>query len=314
MLSVAVRRLLVLVPLLLIISLMVFGLVLLVPGDPAVSLAGENPTPERIEQVRELMGLNDPLWRQYVDWLGDAVTLDLGTSFYSSQPVWGAITARLPVTLSLTAVTLAFAIFAGVAAGLLAGVRPGGVIDRLATIGASAGVAIPHFWLGMVLIILLALQVRLLPAGGYSGLADGPVEWLRHLVLPAVALGAASAAEIARQARAAVVGVMQEDYVRTARAKGLTPRKVIGKHVLKNAAVPVVTVIGLQAGRLVGGTVVIEQAFALPGIGTLAYQSVFSRDFPMVQGIVMVAAVVVLLINLLVDLSYGYFNPRIRQA
>lgn len=314
MLRLLIRRLVMLVPVLFVISVLVFSLVVLIPGDPAVALAGETPSPERIAEVRELMGLDRPLPVQYAEWLKGAVQLDFGRSFYSSQSVWGAISARLPATLSLASVTLVFAVVAGLAAGLAAGMRPGGLLDRFATTGASLGVAVPHFWLGLILVIVFALQNRWLPAGGYTPLTEDPGAWLQHMILPSLALGAASAAEIARQARASLAGVMQEDYIRTARAKGLAPTLVIGKHALKNAAVPVVTVIGLQASRLVGGTVVIEQAFALPGIGQLAYQSVFSRDFPMVQGVVVVAAIMVLLLNLLVDLSYGYFNPKIRQS
>lgn len=297
-----------------VVSILVFGLVVLIPGDPAITLAGENPTAEHIAEIREALGLNQPLWRQYVDWVTGVVQLDLGTSFLNSQSVWTAIATRLPVTISLTIVTLAIAIVGGLIAGVLAGLRPGGVIDRMASVGASFGVAVPHFWLGLVLILLFALHVQWLPAGAYVGITENPWEWLRHLFLPAVALGAASAAEIARQARASLSGVMLEDYIRTARAKGLSPVAVVGKHALKNAAVPVVTVIGLQAGRLVGGAVVIEQAFALPGIGGLAYQSVFNRDFPMVQGVVLIAAAMVLAVNLLVDLSYAYFNPKIRRV
>ena len=301
------------VPALILISLLVFGLIVITPGDPAVTFAGANPSPEHIQEVRELLGLDQPLWRQYASWLGGVLSFDLGTSFSSSQTVSGAIESRIPITLSLTALTLVFAIVGGGAAGLIAGIRPGGIADRLATFGASLGVSIPHFWLGLVLIILFALSNRWLPAGGYVRFTDAPWEWLRHMILPSMALGAAAAAEIARQTRASIVGVLQQDYVRTARAKGLPPYKVIGKHALKNAAIPVVTVIGLQASRLVGGTVVIEQAFALPGIGQLAYRSVILRDFPMVQGVVLAAAVMVLLINLFVDLSYSYFNPKVRQ-
>lgn len=308
------RRLLITLPLLVLVSFMVFSLIVLVPGDPAVALAGENPDPERIAEVRERLGLNDPFLVQYQRWATDAVTGDLGTSLYTSQTVWAAIRARLPTTVSLAAVSLLFAMVAGVLVGTLAGLRPGSVVDRVATIVASTGVAVPYFWVGMVFILVFAIERSWFPAIGYVPLTQDPVAWLRHLVLPAVALGLAPAAVIARQARAATRDVLQQDYIRTARAKGLSPVRVIGKHALKNAAVPIVTVAGIESGRLIGGTVVIEQLFALPGIGNLAYQSVFARDFPVVQGVVLVAAAMVLFVNLVVDVSYGYFNPRIRQS
>lgn len=314
MLGLLVRRLLVSIPLLLVVSFLVFGLIVLVPGDPAVALAGQNPDPAQIEAVRERLGLDDPFLVQYWHWLSGVLQGDLGTSLFTSQTVWTAIVARLPTTLSLAFLALALAAVAGVAVGSVAGLRPGTWTDRVATVGASVGVAVPYFWVGMILVLLLALQHPLLPAVGYVPLTEDPVGWFTHLVLPATALALAPAAVIARQTRASVATVMTEDYVRTATAKGLAPARVVGKHALKNAALAVVTVFGIEANRLIGGTVVIEQLFALPGLGQLAYQSVFSRDFPVVQGVVLVAAVMVLLVNVVVDVSYGYFNPRIRQS
>lgn len=314
MLGLFLRRLLASIPLLLIVSFLIFSLVVLVPGDAAVALAGPNPDAERIEAVRERLGLNDPFLVQYWRWLTGALQGDLGESLFTSQTVWASITARLPTTLSLAGLALALAIVLGITVGSIAGLRPGTWIDRVATVTASVGVAVPYFWVGMVLVLLLAIDNRLLPAVGYVPLREDPVAWLRHLAIPALALALAPAAVIARQTRASVATVMNEDYVRTAKAKGLSPVRVVGKHALKNAALPVVTVFGIEANRLIGGTVVIEQLFALPGIGQLAFQAVFSRDFPIVQGVVLVTAVMVLLINILVDVSYGYFNPRIRQS
>ncbi|MDK3258474.1 ABC transporter permease [Blastococcus capsensis] len=314
MLGLFVRRLLVSIPLLLVVSFLIFSLIVLVPGDPAVALAGPQPTPEAIEAVRERLGLNDPFLVQYWDWLSGALTGDLGNSLFTGQTVWESIIARLPATLSLAAAALVLAVILGLTIGAVAGLRPGRLIDRLATFLASLGVAIPYFWLGMMLVLFLAIQNPWLPAVGYVPFSDDPVQWLLHLVIPATALALAPAAVIARQTRAAVSTVMAEDYVRTARAKGLSPRRVVGKHAMKNAALPVVTVFGIEANRLIGGTVVIEQLFAMPGIGQLAYQGVFSRDFPIVQGVLLVTALMVLFINILVDVSYGYFNPRIRQS
>jgi peptide/nickel transport system permease protein len=306
------RRLIATVPVLLAVSVVVFGLTVLIPGDPAVSLAGENPSPELIDRIRTELGLNEPLWRQYTSWLWDAIHLDLGQSFRSSQTVWDAIRPRLPVTISLTLVTLLLATVVGLAGGLIAGRRSGGLLDKTVTGMASLGVAIPHFWIGFILISVFAIQHRLLPPNGYVSISEGVWEWFKHLLLPSIALAAASAAEIARQSRASIIGCMGEDYVRTARSKGLPNRTVVGKHALKNAAVPIVTVIGLQFSRLIGGAVVVEQVFGLPGIGQLAFQSVAARDMPVVQGTVMVAAIMVILANLVVDLSYGFLNPKLR--
>lgn len=314
MLGLLVKRVAVNIPLLALVSFIVFSLVVLVPGDPAVTLAGENPTAREIQQVRERLGLDDPFLVRYAHWAAGAITGDLGVSLYSSQTVWGAIIARLPVTLSLVLLSLGFALVAGVAIGTIAGLRPGTLLDRLATFVASIGLAVPYFWVGMVLILLLAIEVSVFPAVGYVRFGESPLAWLHHLALPAAALGLQPAAMVARQARASMRDVLQEDYIRTARAKGLTPLRIVGKHGLKNAAIPTVTVASNQFARLIGATLVIEQLFALPGIGKLAYDSVFSRDLPMVQGVVLVAAVLILLMNLTVDVSYGYFNPRIRQS
>ncbi|MCW2665636.1 MAG: peptide transporter [Frankiales bacterium] len=314
MLGLFLRRVLVSIPLLGVVSFLVFSLIVLVPGDAAVALAGPDPDPAQIAAVRERLGLNDPYLVQYWNWLSGVLQGDLGDSLFTSQTVWSSISARLPATLSLAGLALLLAIVLGITVGSVAGLRPGTWIDRVATVTASVGVAVPYFWVGMILVLFLAIDNTLLPAVGYIPLTSDPVSWLQHLIIPATALALAPAAVIARQTRASVATVMSEDYVRTAKAKGLSPVRVVGKHALKNAALPVVTVFGIEANRLIGGTVVIEQLFALPGIGQLAYQAVFARDFPVVQGVVLVSAVMVLMINILVDVSYGYFNPRIRQS
>lgn len=314
MLLLFLRRLLMTIPLMFVVSFLIYSLIVLVPGDPAVALAGQNPTPEQIAAVREELGLNDPFLLQYWRWLVDALQGDLGVSLFSSESVASAILVRLPATLSLAFCALTIAVVVGVAVGCVAGLRPGTWIDRIATVSASVGVAVPYFWVGMILVLLLAIDNPLLPAVGYAPLGDGVIEWAKHMAIPATALSIAPAAVIARQTRASVATVMTEDYVRTAEAKGLPRLRVVGKHALKNASVPVVTVFGIEANRLIGGTVVIEQLFAIPGLGQLAYQSVFARDFPLVQGVLLTTAAMVLFINLLVDISYGYFNPRIRQT
>lgn len=314
MAGVLFRRIVGAVPLLALITLLVFSLILIVPGDPAVLVAGDTASPEDIAAVRRALGLDDPLWEQYWRWLSGAVQGDLGTSIYSSQSVTGAILAALPVTASLTVLSLLFGTVGGLLAGTLAGIRPGTWIDRTVTTVSSLGVAMPHFWIAMVLLSLLSFQTGWLPFGGYVEFGENPWEWLRHLTLPALALGASVAAEIARQSRASLTTALGQDYVRTAYAKGLSRFDIVGRHAMKNAAVPVVTVLGLQFNRLFGSAVVIEQVFSLPGIGRLSLQSVFVRDFPMIQGIVLFAAVAVVLTSLLVDLSYTYFNPRVRQG
>lgn len=314
MLLLLLRRLAVTIPLMFVVSFLIYSLIVLVPGDPAVALAGQNPTPDQIAAVRAELGLDDPFLVQYWRWLSDALQGDLGVSLFSSESVVSAILARLPATLSLASLSLSLAAVLGLAVGAVAGLRPGTWIDKVATVSASVGVAVPYFWVGMILVLFLAIDNPLLPAVGYMPLSEGLWPWLSHLLIPAASLAIAPAAVIARQTRASVATVMSEDYIRTASAKGMSRHTVVGKHALKNASVPVVTVFGIEANRLIGGTVVIEQLFAIPGVGQLAYQSVFARDFPLVQGVLLTTAAMVLLVNLFVDVSYGYFNPRIRQA
>lgn len=312
MLRLFISRLIATVPLLAIISFLIFSLIVLIPGNPAVSLAGHNPSPEQIALIRQTLGLDDPFLVRYWHWLSGVLHGDLGHSLFSSQPVWTDIAARLPTTVSLVGLCMAIALLLGVPIGAIAGLKPGSWVDRGAAVLASAGLAMPYFWVGMLLIMLLSMSYPLFPAVGYVPLTQNPWEWFRHLLLPALALSLTPAAIIARQTRASLVTVISEDYIRTARAKGLSSQRIVVKHALKNAALPVVTVFGIEMSRLLGGTVVIEQLFSLPGIGKLAYDAVFTRDFPVVQGVVLVAAVMVIVINILVDVSYAYFNPRVR--
>ena len=314
MFQLIVRRVLGVVPVLLVVSFLVFSLMQLVPGDPAVVAAGNNASPELIEQTRERLGLDQPFFAQYWSWLRDVVTGDLGTSLFSNQPAWDSIAARIPVTASLTALSLFWAVLIGLILGIVAGMRPGSWIDRLTTGLATLGISMPSFWVGLLLVSLFSLQNPFFPATGYVPLTEDAGAWFSHLFLPSIALGTATAAEIARQARAGVIQVMEQDYIRTAESKGLSPLVVVGKHVLKNAAIPVVTVLGLQAAHLIGGAIVVEQVFGIPGLGTLALNAIIQRDYPLLQAFVVVIAVFVLAINLLVDLSYGFFNPRVRQA
>ncbi|WP_116997157.1 ABC transporter permease [Desertimonas flava] len=314
MLRLTLRRLAALIPLLFIVTVVVWGLLLLIPGDPAQSLVGDSATPEQLAAVREELGLNDPAYERYGRWLGGVVRGDLGTSLFTSYQVTDAITDRLPVTLSLVACSFVLATILGMTAGVVAATHRGRWLDRLLTVGTSVGVAVPNFWLGLVLVTFFAMKLDLFPAGDYVGLTESPLGWLHHITLPAVTLALAAAAEIARQMRASMVDVLERDYVRTHRARGMPERAVVGRYALKNAAMPVVTVAGLQVARLFGLSTIIEQIFNMQGVGQLAVDSVFKRDVPMIQGVVLTITVVVVLTNLVVDVSYGLLNPKVRES
>lgn len=307
------RRLAAIVPTLLIVTFVTFSLLELTPGDPAVTLAGEGATQEQIAEIRERLGLDRPFLIRYGEFLLGALHGDLGTSLFNSQPVLQAVFDRLPVTLSLVLYVFVLSILLGVPAGVLAARHPNTLIDRVVAVLASFSLAAPTFLIGMVLIVVLSLKLGLLPPMGYMSPFEDFGGWVSRLLMPAIALSMHPAAELARMTRAAMSDTLEKDYIRTARAKGLREPTIIRKHALKNAAIPVITVIGLQTARVLGGAVIIEQIFALPGIGTLTIQSVLTRDMAMVMGIVLVASVATVLINLLVDLSYGYFNPRLRK-
>jgi peptide/nickel transport system permease protein len=307
------RRLLAAIPLLLFVSLFVFALLELVPGDAARSVAGETATEEEVAATRERLGLDDPFFVRYFTWLWNALQGDLGTSLYSSEGVTSIIAQRLPITASLAVVALIMAIVVGIPIGILAAVRANSFLDRAVTAMAALLMSVPPFVVGLVLVIVFAINMNVFPATGYSEIAEaGLGGWLQHLILPGIAIASISAAEFARQTRGALVDTLGMDYIRTVRAKGLRQPMIIGKHALKNAGIPIVTVVGLQVGRVLAGAVTVEFVFAIPGFGSLAVQSVNQRDVPVILGIVMVSAVVVIVANILVDLSYGYFNPRTR--
>jgi peptide/nickel transport system permease protein len=294
------------------VSLVVFSLDRFIPGDPALVLAGENATAADIARTRAQLGLEKPLAERYASWASRALKGDLGTSLFTSQPVATEIAARLPVTLSLLLLALLGALAIGIPAGVAAALHRNKAADRAIVTVASLGVAMPNFWVGLLLVLALAIALPVFPATGYIPLMSNPPGWLLHLALPALALSIAPAAELTRQVRGSVIGILQRDFVKTAIAKGLPRWLVIGKHVLKNTGVTVATVAGIQVSVLLGGSVVIEQVFGLPGIGGLVLESVVARDLPIVQGIVLVSTVLILGCNLLVELSYGYFNPKVR--
>jgi len=312
MLRLVVRRVLIGVPLLLFVSFSVFVLIDLAPGDPAASLAGENATAEQIAAVRQNLHLDDSIVARYVRWLGGAVHGDLGTSLQSGQSVSSLIADKLSVTASIVGMSLLFVLVLALIGGVVGAVRPRGLADRAVTVVASIATAIPPFWLALVLIVYFAINRSWFPAVGYVGPDESIVEWLKHLVLPAVALAAVPAAELALQLRGSLSEVLGRDYIMATRAKGLTRRSIIGKHGLKNAAIPVVTVLGFRIAQMLGGTVTIELVFNINGLGRLAVNSTLSHDIPVLLGLVVVTTLVVLVINVLVDISYGYFNPKVR--
>ena len=309
------KRVLSSVPILLIASIIIFGLIHITPGDAAFHAAGGlSATQEDIEAARDRLGLDRPVHVQYLDWAGRAIQGDLGTSLFSSRTVTNAILDRLPVTVGIALGALVFASLVAFPLGIAAALKADSTVDRVVTTIASLGIATPEYFLGLILVLVFALRLDLLPATGYVSIAENPADWLRHIALPSIALGGAVTAELTRHVRASLRDVLSRDYVLTAFGKGLPTFSVIFKHAMKNAAIPVVTVFGLQARRLLGGTVVVEQVFGLRGLGHLAVHSVFSRDIPMIQGVTLVTVVIVVLVNLLVDLSYLYFNPRVRDV
>jgi peptide/nickel transport system permease protein len=290
-----------------------FMLIKLVPGDPATAIAGENATTERLAEIRDDLGLNKPFITQYGTWAWDALHGDFGTSLYSGQKVSTQVGERLPVTLQIVAVSLSFSLLVGVPIGIIAASRRNKPTDRLLTGASSLGVAVPNFWLGMILVSLFALRWNWFPATGFKGISSGPKAFLESALLPGITLGAAGAAEVARQLRSGLIEVMSTDYIRTARAKGVSRSVLIMRHAVRNAGVTMVTIVGLLVSRLVGATVVVESVFAIPGIGSLVIDAVRRRDYPVIQAVVLVLAAIVLIVNALVDIAYKRIDPRIRS-
>lgn len=306
------RRLLATLPVLLVVSVLVFLMLRLTPGDPAAVLAGDAASTEQIARIRANLGLDRSVPEQYAIWFGHVVTGDLGQSYYYKTPVTTLIAQRLEPTLSLATLTIVVAVLVAVPLGVLAAWRFGGWLDRGLMGFSVLGFSVPVFVLAYLLIWLVSLKLGLLPVQGYRRLADGAGPWLRHLALPAFTLSIIYIALIARVTRASVLEALGEDYVRTARAKGLRESKVLVRHALANAAVPIVTVIGIGIALLIGGVVVTESVYAIPGLGRLTVDAVLARDFPTIQGVILFFSVAYVLVNLLIDISYVFLDPRIR--
>lgn len=306
------RRLMATIPVMGVVAIAVFALLHITPGDPAVIIAGDYATSDDIARIRSKLGLDQPFVTQVGIWLGRIVRGDLGTSIFSGLPVSRLIHQRTEATVGLTLFAMLISVGVGVPLGILAAWKKGSWIDRLVMVIAVSGFSMPVFWLGFLLVYVFAISIHWLPVQGYRPLAEGVWPFLRHLILPAVTLSVVYLALIARMTRASMLGVLSEDFIRTAFAKGLAPRRVLIRHALKNASLPVVTIIGIGFALLIGGAVVTESVFALPGLGRLTVDAIIRRDYPVIQGVILVVSGVYVLINLVVDVLYVVLDPRIR--
>ena len=312
MLELIVKRLLLAIPTLLLVSIMVFALQKLLPGDPVLAMAGEERDPAVIAQLRAEYHLDDPIPTQYFAWIGNALTGDLGMSLRTKEPVTALIASKLPVTLELSLLAMIIALVIGISMGVIAAVRKDSWVDHTTNFVALSGISVPHFWLGILLILLFSVHLQWLPASGFVPISEDVTQNLKTLLLPALVLGTGLAATLMRHTRASMIAVLKADYIRTARAKGLLAKKVVLKHALRNALMPIVTLTTLLFGELLGGAVLTEQVFTLPGFGKMIVDAVFNRDYAVVQGVVLVVAMGFLLLNLLADVLYLIINPKMR--
>lgn len=312
MLGFILRRIIATIPVMAIVALFVFSLLYIAPGDPAVVIAGDQATPQDVERIRTALGLDRPFIERFGEWSWRILRGDLGTSMFTGMPVTQLIGQRLEPTLSLMVLTLILSIIVAVPMGVVAAWKAGSFIDRALMGFAVFGFSVPVFVVGYVLAYVFALELEWLPVQGYTSFSQGLWPWLENLILPAIALGCVYIALIARITRASMLEVLQQDYIRTAKAKGLGQRPVLFLHALKNAAVPIVTVIGIGMALLIGGAVVTESVFAIPGLGRLTIDAILRRDYPVIQGIVLLFSFVYVLVNLIVDLIYTTLDPRIR--
>jgi peptide/nickel transport system permease protein len=309
-----IRRILLTIPTLILASMVIFLLLRLIPGDPASLVAGADATPEQVQAVRRDLGLNRPLPVQYVEWLGRILRGDFGRSLIGKYDVWQQVKRAYPATIELTLAAALLALAVALPLGLLAALHPRSWLDRAISAFNALAIGVPNFWLGILLILIFALHFPILPPGGRVPLDEDAIAGLKSLVLPTVTLASGLAAVLTRFIRSAMLEVLSEDYVRTARAKGLRANAVVRRHALRNALIPVITVLGIQLGRLLGGAVIVEAVFAWPGMGRLVVQAITSRDYIVVQGTLLLLVTVFILINLLVDIAYGFIDPRVRVS
>jgi len=312
MIGYVVRRVLATIPVMAVVALFVFSLLFIAPGDPAAVIAGDQATPEQVERIRQSLGLDRPFLVQFSDWVWRLLHADLGRSIFTNLPVTTMIAQRIEPTMSLTLITLVLSVTIAVPIGVLAAWKAGTLIDRAIMGFAVFGFSVPVFVIGYLLAYVFALELEWLPVQGYTPISQGVLPWLENLILPSIALGCVYIALIARITRAAMLEVLQQDYIRTARAKGLAQTPILFIHALKNASVPIVTVIGIGIALLIGGAVVTESVFAIPGLGRLTVDAILRRDYPVIQGIVLLFSFVYVLVNLGVDLVYTLIDPRIR--
>jgi peptide/nickel transport system permease protein len=314
MLEVFVRRLLSLAPMLFVVSLVAFFLQVLMGGNAAYALAGMSATPEEIRYIEHQEHLNEPAFIRYWYWLDGVLHGNLGISYATQRPVASEIAHYFPVTASLTIAALVLIVIIGVPIGILQGMRAGSTVDKGLLGFVSVAISAPGFWVATMLVFLLAVKVKMFPALGYVPIQQSPVQWASHIFLPALTLSLGGFGIIARFLRTGIVGVSQEDFVRALHARGLSPRRIAYKHVLKNASLSTITILGLNIGYLLSGAVIVEQIFTLPGMGTYALTSIQSRDSPAVQGVILVTALVIMLVNVFTDMTYSYLNPKVRLA
>lgn len=309
-----VKKLLTAIPVLLVVSVVLFVLLNALPGDAADALAAADASPEEIAALREELGLNDPAVVRYFKWIGGVIKGDFGKSLISGKPVTDAILQRFPITLELTLLAMFVAILIALPMGIASATHRNSFVDYICTVFAMIGQAVPHFWLGMLLVLFCSVYNSWLPASGYVPMAQSLSDNLIRMIMPAFAIGFSFAASVMRQTRSAVLDVLDQDYISTAKAKGLPGRIIVWKHALKNALIPVVTVMGMQTGRLFGGAIVVETVFTLPGLGTKIVESIFSRDYQVTLGFVMTVAIIIILINTIVDILYVVIDPRISHG
>ncbi|MCU0986501.1 MAG: ABC transporter permease [Acetobacteraceae bacterium] len=312
MIAYIIRRLIATIPVMLLVGIIVFLLVHLAPGDPASVIAGDNATSDQIASIRAALGLDRPLWEQFAIWIGNVLRGDLGHSLFWNRPVAELILQRAEPTISLAITTLVLAVTISIALGVVAAWKAGSGLDRAVMGLAVTGFSVPVFVVGYLLVFVFAIQLRWLPVQGYRPIAEGLWPWLERLILPSIALGLAYVALIARITRTTMLEVLSEDYMRTAEAKGVATRPMLLKHALKNAAVPIVTIVGIGVALLIGGVVITETVFNIPGIGRLVVDAIARRDYPIIQGVILVFSAVYVLVNLAVDISYTFFDPRVR--